>query len=129
MRTLKFSQTLQVPMAHQEQRIRFERAEAHELKPQSVLDCPEPPSLWKEVLSSSKRSVFPFSGNHELSSKSSKKLLLSNCFLPFLHSFFPFLSWGRTYDAKKLRHDFFAGLTLASLSIPQVSFLIISESR
>ncbi|KAL8144363.1 hypothetical protein V2J09_017395 [Rumex salicifolius] len=121
--TEKFSQTLQVPMAQQQ--IRFEEAEAHQQQeelnkpPQSVLDCREPPSLWKEVVSSSKRTVFPFPGNHGLSSKSSKKRLLSNCFISFLHSFFPFLSWGRNYNAGKLRHDVFAGLTLASLSIPQ----------
>ncbi|XP_073525704.1 uncharacterized protein [Phyllobates terribilis] len=103
-----------------QQPIRFEEAQQELNKlPQSVLDCPEPPSLWKEVVSSSKRTVFPFPGNNGLSSKSSKKRMVSNCFISFLHSFFPFLTWGRNYNAGKLRHDVFAGLTLASLSIPQ----------
>ncbi|KAL8172419.1 hypothetical protein V2J09_024223 [Rumex salicifolius] len=88
-------------------------------KPQSVFNCPEPPSFWNEIVSSSKRTVFPFHGSHDSSSKSSKRSMVWNCVASFLHSLFPFLTWGRNYNVIKLRHDFFAGLTLASLSIPQ----------
>ncbi|KAI3930649.1 hypothetical protein MKX01_037095 [Papaver californicum] len=36
-----------------------------------------------------------------------------------LQGIFPILRWGRKYTASKFKSDFFAGLTLASLSIPQ----------
>lgn len=38
-----------------------------------------------------------------------------------LQSVFPIFEWGRDYDLKKFRGDFVAGLTLASLCIPQVT--------
>ncbi|KAK5824209.1 hypothetical protein PVK06_018977 [Gossypium arboreum] len=53
-----------------------------------------------------KKNVFPHRGNHSLGAMSFQAL-------------FPILSWGKTYTASKLKDDFMAGLTLASLSIPQ----------
>jgi sulfate transporter 1, high-affinity len=43
-----------------------------------------------------------------------KKLLLG------IQSFFPIVGWARDYNLKKFRGDLIAGLTIASLCIPQV---------
>jgi low affinity sulfate transporter 2 len=40
--------------------------------------------------------------------------------LTALQTVFPVLQWGRTYNFKLFRSDVMAGLTLASLGIPQV---------
>ena len=45
----------------------------------------------------------------------------SRKFVLGLQAIFPILEWGRDYDLKKFRADFIAGLTIASLCIPQVS--------
>jgi len=45
----------------------------------------------------------------------SRKLILG------IEAIFPILSWGRTYNLTKLRGDLIAGLTIASLCIPQVN--------
>lgn len=47
----------------------------------------------------------------------SKKLLLGLRFL------FPVLEWGRDYDLSKFKGDIVAGLTIATLCIPQVYYL------
>lgn len=44
----------------------------------------------------------------------SKKLLLG------IQSFFPIVGWARDYNLKKFKGDLIAGLTIASLCIPQV---------
>ncbi|GJY33780.1 sulfate transporter 1.3 [Tanacetum coccineum] len=43
----------------------------------------------------------------------SRKLMLG------LEAIFPILEWGRSYNRKKFRGDLIAGLTIASLCIPQ----------
>lgn len=47
----------------------------------------------------------------------SRKLLLG------IETFFPIVGWVRSYNLSKLRGDIIAGLTIASLCIPQVNFL------
>jgi high affinity sulfate transporter 1 len=47
----------------------------------------------------------------------SRKLLLGIEFI------FPILNWGRSYNLKKFRGDIIAGLTIASLCIPQVNLI------
>lgn len=47
----------------------------------------------------------------------SRKLILG------IEAIFPILSWGRTYTLQKFRGDLIAGLTIASLCIPQVNLL------
>jgi high affinity sulfate transporter 1 len=54
-----------------------------------------------------------------------KKLLLG------IQSFFPIVGWARDYNIKKFRGDLIAGLTIASLCIPQVpriAWLLICTS-
>ncbi|XP_042491764.1 low affinity sulfate transporter 3-like isoform X2 [Macadamia integrifolia] len=70
-----------------------------------VLDTPEPPSLWRELM--------------DKSSSSFKARLQLRSVVLFLEGLFPVLSWGRHYKFWKFKNDLMAGLTLASLSIPQ----------
>ena len=48
----------------------------------------------------------------------SKKFILG------LQTIFPILEWGRHYSFAKFRGDLIAGLTIASLCIPQVDYLL-----
>lgn len=41
-------------------------------------------------------------------------------FLLVLQAIFPIFRWGRSYNLKKLKGDIIAGLTIASLCVPQV---------
>ncbi|TKY74346.1 Low affinity sulfate transporter 3 [Spatholobus suberectus] len=77
---------------------------------QWVLNPPNPPPLWIKLLSPLKKTVFFFS--------SKKKPCLGHA-VSFLESLFPILSWFKNYKASKFKDDLLAGLTLASLSIPQ----------
>ncbi|XP_010534061.1 PREDICTED: sulfate transporter 2.2 isoform X2 [Tarenaya hassleriana] len=78
---------------------------------QLLMDSPEPPTLWQELVRFIRTSVF--------SKKSSKKDKNSNPVLFCLKSIFPILTWGRHYKLNMFKKDVMAGLTLASLSIPQ----------
>ncbi|GFY85800.1 hypothetical protein Acr_04g0005380 [Actinidia rufa] len=80
-----------------------------------VLNSPNPPSLLQELISSVKETIFPY--RSKLSS-SSPKQPRSRVFL-LLQGLFPILSWARNYKASKFKNDLMAGLTLASLCIPQ----------
>lgn len=78
-----------------------------------VLDAPEPPGLVKEFISSIKETISP--------SESSSRKTPSRRALSFLQGVFPILIWGRGYKASMFKSDLLAGLTLASLCIPQVA--------
>ncbi|KAF3445766.1 hypothetical protein FNV43_RR10943 [Rhamnella rubrinervis] len=75
-----------------------------------VLNSPEPPAPWQELLRCIRNTVFP----PDQQNKGNRKRVCS-----FLEALFPILKWGRNYKASKFRNDLMAGLTLASLSIPQ----------
>ncbi|CAN1320376.1 Sulfate transporter 2.1 [Linum perenne] len=77
---------------------------------QRVLDCPPTPGIFSMVVHSL-RSTFSFNKYH---SKPGSKHLLT-----VLQSIFPILSWARFYKLSMLKKDVMAGLTLASLCIPQ----------
>ncbi|RDX69263.1 Low affinity sulfate transporter 3 [Mucuna pruriens] len=76
-----------------------------------VLNPPNPPPLWNKLLSPLKNTCLSF-----FSPKN--KTCLGHA-LSFLHSLFPILNWFKNYKASKFKDDLLAGLTLASLSIPQ----------
>lgn len=84
-----------------------------------LLNSPDPPGLWHELIGSIREIFFP----GKLSSSNSKQPWSSRSFL-VLQSLFPILKWGRIYSVSKFKHDLMAGLTLASLSIPQVANFI-----
>lgn len=77
-----------------------------------LLASADPPPPWQELLSSVKETVLPPPKNKQ---PHPNRLLL------FLQALFPILKWGKNYKATKFKSDFLAGLTLASLCIPQVS--------
>ncbi|RCV46113.1 hypothetical protein SETIT_9G506300v2 [Setaria italica] len=76
-----------------------------------VLQGPEPPSLWYELIGMLRKAVRYRSAD--------KHFTLSVCAMSILHSLFPILEWSKSYSLKSFRSDVMAGLTLASLSIPQ----------
>lgn len=78
-----------------------------------VLNSPEPPSPWQELLCCIRNTVFPPEQSKDKANRKHRLCL-------FLEGLFPILQWGRNYKASKFRNDLMAGLTLASLSIPQV---------
>ncbi|KAH6778218.1 slufate transporter 2 [Perilla frutescens var. hirtella] len=75
-----------------------------------LLASAEPPPPWQELLSSIKETVLP---------PPKTKQPQPNRLLLFLQGLFPILKWGKNYKATKFKNDFLAGLTLASLCIPQ----------
>ncbi|ONK75508.1 uncharacterized protein A4U43_C03F17630 [Asparagus officinalis] len=77
----------------------------------SVLSAEEPPSLWTELTSTIKTAVSP------CGSKPNYSIL--QCTASAFKGLFPILNWGRKYDLKSFRRDLLAGLTIASLGIPQ----------
>ncbi|GLT43983.1 hypothetical protein SLA2020_179030 [Shorea laevis] len=78
---------------------------------QWVLNTPKPPGLGRELI----ETAFPRGNNiPPLSKQSARKHIVS-----VLQATFPILSWGRKYKAVKFKNDLMAGLTLASLCIPQ----------
>lgn len=85
-----------------------------------VLNSPDPPGLLQQIFGSIKNNFFPQRNRMSTSSSSSqKKRSPSACIFAVLSSVFPVFSWGRNYKASKFKNDLIAGLTLASLSIPQ----------
>ncbi|XP_062099325.1 low affinity sulfate transporter 3-like isoform X2 [Humulus lupulus] len=87
----------------------------HQIKTSSdqmVLNTPDPPTFWHELLSTIKE---------PLCSKKKENIHTKNinhC-SSFLLTLFPILRWGRHYKLSMFKNDFMSGLTLASLSIPQ----------
>ncbi|MED6181439.1 Sulfate transporter 2.1 [Stylosanthes scabra] len=73
-----------------------------------VLSAPDPPTLSQQLLASLTQTY------SSLTTQTLPNLLLS-----FLTSIFPVLHWGRYYNLAKFSKDFLAGLTIASLCIPQ----------
>lgn len=87
---------------------------------QWVLNAPEPPGLWQELVDSVKETISSCGNKYSsLMNQSLTKRVVS------VHQqIFPILVWGRNYKATMFKHDLMAGLTIASLCIPQVNYLI-----
>ncbi|RVW56189.1 Low affinity sulfate transporter 3 [Vitis vinifera] len=110
------TETLSMPM-EQQQQLNIEDGSKSQ-RAEWVLNSPEPPGLCHEIVSSIKSAVFPNGGKHSSSSTKQTRSTAAGV-VSFLHGLFPILTWGRNYKATKFRNDLMAGLTLASLSIPQ----------
>ncbi|XP_020235989.1 low affinity sulfate transporter 3 [Cajanus cajan] len=96
--------------------LHLEDAAGQTERSQWVLDSPNPPPLWKKLFGYVKETILPHGNNFCFSSK--KKTShghAASCF----KSLFPIFSWIKDYKASKFKDDLLAGLTLASLSIPQ----------
>lgn len=76
-----------------------------------VLHGPEPPSLWNDLPD------ILWKASHRRGAD--KRFTLSVCTMSVLQGLFPILDWWKDYSLKSFRSDLMAGLTLASLSIPQ----------
>lgn len=117
----QFSQTLQTPISSssttmtEKELSQFSQTLQKSLdisiaeRTQWVLNAPEPPGLCHEIINSIKESVY-----HFFMGKPVPKKVIS-----VLEGIFPILLWSRNYTATKFKSDFLAGLTLASLCIPQ----------
>ena len=79
---------------------------------QWVLNAPAPPTLWHQFKDSVRKTISQVS---YLLIRPASKLFLS-----ILRGIFPILDWGRNYTVIHFRNDLLAGLTIASLCIPQV---------
>ncbi|TQD89477.1 hypothetical protein C1H46_025012 [Malus baccata] len=80
---------------------------------QWLLSSPDPPGLWQQLIHGIKSNLLP-QGN-----RYSKQKTPANRAFSLFCGLFPILSWGRNYKASKFKNDVMAGLTLASLSVPQ----------
>lgn len=76
-----------------------------------LLTSPDPPAPWQELFSSIKESVLPRADRNKKPGP--------NQFVFVLQGLFPILKWAKNYKATKFKNDVMAGLTLASLCIPQ----------
>ncbi|XP_047341478.1 low affinity sulfate transporter 3-like [Impatiens glandulifera] len=79
-----------------------------------VLSSPDPPGPLKELVGAAKAAFLPRRRKPGKKTPSKGDALFS-----ILKGIFPILSWGRNYKASKFKSDLMAGLTLASLCIPQ----------
>ncbi|XP_052203005.1 low affinity sulfate transporter 3 [Diospyros lotus] len=99
----------------QEQELDIEEKRRKE-RTQWVLNSPDPPGMFHELIGSAKHAFTP---RIVKLSSSSRKQHRSTVVLSLLQGLFPILSWARSYNPSKFKDDLLAGLTLASLSIPQ----------
>lgn len=76
---------------------------------------PPKPNLLKEITEAVKETFFHDDPLRNFKDQSkTKKLLLG------IQAVFPILDWGRSYNLSKFKGDLIAGLTIATLCIPQV---------
>ncbi|XP_061354818.1 sulfate transporter 2.1-like [Gastrolobium bilobum] len=87
----------------------------HDVRSQWVLNAPEPPSPWRVVADSVRKTI----SNCREKFSPLRNQPCTTLVLSVLQGIFPILNWGRNYTATKFRKDFLAGLTIASLCIPQ----------
>lgn len=78
---------------------------------------PPKQKLWKEFSSTLKETFFADDPLRPFKDQSkSRKLVLG------MQAVFPIFEWGKSYNLSKFKGDLIAGLTIASLCIPQVQF-------
>ncbi|XP_043719583.1 sulfate transporter 1.3-like [Telopea speciosissima] len=95
-------------------RLQSSRIYAEEVPYVPKVEMPIKQNLFKEITAASKEMFFPDDPLREFKGQpGSKKFMLG------LQSIFPIIEWGRNYNLIKLKGDLIAGLTIASLSIPQ----------
>ncbi|XP_042379560.1 low affinity sulfate transporter 3-like [Zingiber officinale] len=75
-----------------------------------VLNVSEPPSLWHELSGSIRSSILP---------TRNRPSSLTQWIVSVIYGLFPIVHWARNYNLKSFKSDLIAGLTLASLGIPQ----------
>lgn len=84
------------------------------------VSLPPKEKFWTEFSSTLKETFFSDDPLHSFKDQSrSRKFVLG------LQAVFPILEWAKTYNLSKFKGDLIAGLTIASLCIPQVYAYII----
>lgn len=96
-----------------------EASPAEEPMSRWLINTPEPPSMWQELIGYIRKNVLSKKDNKRNKKKNSSSNPVYSC----LKLVFPILSWGRQYKLNLFKKDLMAGLTLASLCIPQVTLL------
>ncbi|XP_056167185.1 low affinity sulfate transporter 3-like isoform X2 [Syzygium oleosum] len=99
----------------------IENASHHEAgRAEWVLDSPDPPSLWHDLLVSIRETLLLNNSNDDKKkSPLTHKQALCRGAASLFQGLFPILCWGKSYRISKFKSDLMAGLTLASLCIPQ----------
>ncbi|KAL5556388.1 hypothetical protein UlMin_038624 [Ulmus minor] len=82
---------------------------------QWVLNSPEPPGLGLELMDTVKETISSCRKNYS----SLKTQPFAKRMISIFQGLFPILVWSRNYRATKFKNDLLAGLTIASLCIPQ----------
>ncbi|BBH05665.1 slufate transporter 2 [Prunus dulcis] len=98
-----------------EEKLDLEKNSSPVQRSEWVLNGPEPPGLWHELMDSV-RETASYCGNKYSSLKNQPAL---KSVVSIQQEIFPILVWGRSYNISKFKHDLLAGLTIASLCIPQ----------
>ncbi|CAK9185778.1 unnamed protein product [Ilex paraguariensis] len=114
-----FSQTLQTPMASSTTEASIDQVFPGHNPGKSqmaerthwVLNAPVPPGPWRELVDSIGKTGKKFQVLREQP--------MSKNVASILKAIFPILVWGKDYKITKFKKDLLAGLTLASLCIPQ----------
>lgn len=89
--------------------------QAHDDRYIHKVGVPPKQKLFKEIKSAVKETFF-----HDDPLRSFKDQSKRRKFILGIQAVFPILEWGRKYNLTKFRGDLIAGLTIASLCIPQV---------
>ncbi|KAJ6709458.1 SULFATE TRANSPORTER [Salix koriyanagi] len=100
----------------QRRKLDMEDATGQLERAQWVLNSPDPPGLLQELGNSVREIIFSHGNKHASSAAGQKQQSRA---MKFLQGIFPILRWGRDYKVSEFKNDLMAGLTLASLSIPQ----------
>lgn len=85
-----------------------------------VLSSPSPPSLREELVGVVGKAFRPRRSSSGGAGAGGGRAPPCAWVLTALQCVFPVLQWGRSYTLKSFKSDVMAGLTLASLGIPQV---------
>ena len=107
-----------------EEDININESNAQNTRREWVLNPPQPPSAGRVIADSVRKTISKFSSL--IGDQPKPQLVLS-----LFQGIFPILRWAPNYTVIKFRNDLLAGLTIASLCIPQVikpSCLVIKNS-
>ncbi|XP_004304832.1 PREDICTED: low affinity sulfate transporter 3-like [Fragaria vesca subsp. vesca] len=110
-----FKQSTTTDASSEEKILDLEKNSSSVDRSQWVLNGPEPPGLWHELMDTVRETTSYFGNKY--SSLKSQPMLKS--VVSIQQEIFPILVWGRSYSISKFKHDLMAGLTIASLCIPQ----------